>query len=94
MTLTILLGDETDPKRCVELGNTRISQLPAGLSPSDLVEVTFWFQKNGLLHVEGQVNPANGAKPVKVQLDLVVVGQMNEDEIAAARQNLSWFQIE
>lgn len=48
---------------------------------ADSIVVTYGFQDNGLLHVEGVLNPRAGRPPVKAEVELQVENSMSEQQV-------------
>jgi molecular chaperone DnaK (HSP70) len=96
LSLGILLGDSPDPQACVFLGKGRIASLPPDLTPADKIAVTFCFQENGLLHVEGRLLRAKRSQAAgePLRFEVTVDGTMSETERDAARQSLKGINIE
>jgi molecular chaperone DnaK len=86
--LVILQGESPNPEACVPLGQVVIHGLPADTAPGDMVDVTFSFQDNGLLHVAAVLRPKSGAAPTRVEHDLRVEGTLDDDQITDLKTGL------
>lgn len=84
--LVILQGELEDPKDCVPLGVTTIPGLDLAKLAGAKVEVAFNFQENGLLAVEAEVQPADGAPHATIRFDVNVEGSMSPAQVAEAEE--------
>ena len=83
--LVILLGND-DPSACARLGRVWITGIPKG-ARKPKVRVSYCFQENGMLAVEGVVIH-KGGQPIKAKTELAIEGKMPEDEVEDAVQTL------
>lgn len=92
--LVVLQGDLPDPDECVRIGEATIPGVSAESLRGARVEVSFCYQDNGMMQVNGTVHFPDDRPPASVRFDVHVQGAMSEKEVNEAEAALTGITIE
>jgi len=82
----ILEGDATDPDACTQIGDFRITDLPANLPAGSPVEVTYSYDANGRIHAVAKELAGNRVATTEIVRDSGLTEQGVGDFTALARE--------